>query len=694
MAPRRVAREAAELAERLRKLQYEYYVLGMPTASDADYDALFDRLLVLEREHPEIVSPDSPTQRVGSDLSSDLPEVHHTIPVLSLDKAYDAAEVGAWMRKTSQSAGRPLGYVFEEKIDGAAVVLYYEKGRLLRAVTRGNGIVGNDVTANVRTIGSVPLVLSRSVDLTVRGEIYLPRPLFDRINAAMEVPYANPRNLAAGTLRRVKSSEVARIPLDIFVYEGFAADLPATHVHVLEELASLGFRLNGRIGFFAGEAATDRQIEETRGRHPSWMVGRTEEFERFLDRERTERPSLSYDIDGIVIKADDMTARAALGMTGHHPKWALAYKFDAPESVTVVTAIDIQVGRTGRVTPVARVEPVRISGSTVSNVTLHNQEYVDLLELSVGDTVAVSKRGDIIPAVERVLEKAYTEGERAAPIWKMPPACPSCGTGLTRIGAHTFCTNAEGCPAQIRGRLAFFVARDQMDIENLGPETIDVLVERELLHDVPDIYALDTARLLDLPGFGEKKVALIAEGIEHSKKRPFRVVLPSLGIPELGQKVTELLADAGFHDIDSLLRVADSRDPAPLLAIHGIGEKTADRIMGELSRPEVRARIERLRAAGLQLREEPPAGGRADGNRPAGPFAGTVWCVTGSFRTFQPRELAVEEIRKRGGRVVASVSGATTHLLAGESPGGKLAKARELGAAIVDEDAFLAMLRP
>ena len=686
--------EAAELAERLRRCQYEYYVLGMPSVADAEYDALFDRLLRLEREQPDLVAPDSPTRRVGSDLSSDFPEARHTIPVLSLDKAYDASEVGAWMQKSTQSAGRPLGFVFEEKIDGAAVVLYYEAGRLARALTRGNGLVGNDVTANVRTIGAVPLRLARPVDIAVRGEIYLPRPLFDRINASMDVPYANPRNLAAGTLRRVKSAEVAKVPLDIFVWEGFLLPQPPTHVQVLEELAALGFRLNGRIGFFAGETTGEPELLGIRERHPSWMVGRAEEYTRFLERERAQRPELAYDIDGVVVKADDMEARAELGYTGHHPKWALAYKFDAPESVTVVTAIDVQVGRTGRVTPVARVEPVRISGSTISNVTLHNQEYVDLLELSVGDTVAVSKRGDIIPAVERVLEKGWSDGgQGAAPIWKMPGECPSCGTSLVRVGAHTFCPNAADCPSQIKGRLAFFVARAQMDIENLGPETIDILVERGLIRDVADIYMLDTDALLELPGFGERKVALIREGIEASKGRPYRVLLPSLGIPELGQKVTELLADAGYRSVDDLLRIADAGDPSPLLEIHGIGEKTADRMIAELSRPEIRDRIERLREAGLRLREEGANGERAATAGDEEKLAGTGWGVTGTFRSFQPRELALEEIKRRGGRVGSSVTGKTTHLLAGDGAGSKLERARQRGVTIVDEEAFLLLLK-
>jgi DNA ligase (NAD+) len=674
----------AELAEQLRRYQHEYFVLGRPSVTDAVFDALFDRLIELEHEHPEWAAPDSPTRRVGSDLSNDLEEVPHTIPVLSLDKAYTPDEVEAWMRKTAQASGRPLGFVLEEKIDGASLVLYYRRGLLERAVTRGNGLVGNDVTANVRTIGAVPLKLERDLDIAVRGEVFMPRPLFQRINAALESPYANPRNFAAGTLRRVKSAEVARIPLDIFIYEGHWATPPRTHVEVLETLEELGFRLDPRIGYFA-DGSPDIAAAVAQ-RHPGWIVGPTAEFHRYLECERSDRQGLPYDIDGLVIKVDEIDARQALGATGHHPRWSLAFKFDAPEAVSVVIGIDVQVGRTGRITPVARIEPVRISGSTVSNATLHNQEYVDLLELAVGDTVAISKRGDVIPAVERVVEKNLGPDGSSNTTWKMPAACPSCATGLVDVGAHRFCPNLE-CPAQVRGRLNFFAARGQMDIENLGPETIDVLLERGLIHDLPDIYDMDPQELLGVPGFGPKKVASIRQGIAASRARPYRAVLVALGIPELGQKVTELLIGAGYRSMDDLLRIADAGDPAPLLAVHGIGEKTAERILRELSDPAVRRRVERLRSAGLVFveaaRDEPPAHGA---------LGGTIWCVTGTFQQFVPRERAAEEIRSRGGQITTAVSKRTTHLLAGRNAGSKLARARELGVTVVDEAELLGML--
>ncbi|HEY9594735.1 MAG TPA: NAD-dependent DNA ligase LigA, partial [Spirochaetia bacterium] len=646
--------------------------------SDAEYDRLFDQLVALETEFPDLALPDSPTRRVGSDLTQELPEVRHTVPVLSLDKSYTAEELSAWIGKTVRATERPLSFVCEEKIDGSSIVLYYEKGVLARAVTRGNGEIGNDVTGNVKTIGAVPLRLSRDVTVAVRGEIFLARSLFSTINAKMEEPYANPRNLASGTLRRVKSSEVAGVPLSIFVYEGFFEAPPPTHHEILEELEDLGFRLNPRVGYFSD--ATD--LGAIRSRHPLWTVGGLADIAGFLETERRDRPDLDYEIDGVVAKVDDIAARESLGYTGHHPRWAIAFKFESPEGATTVKAIDVQVGRTGRITPVARVEPVKISGATISNVTLHNQEYIDLLELAIGDRVAVSRRGDVIPAVERVLEK----NEAGATTWKLPPTCPTCGSELQKVGAHHFCPNAQ-CPDQVRGRLAFFVARGQMDIEGIGPETIDVLVSNDLVHDVDDLYYFDPDKLLGLTGFGEKKVAQIREGIERSKTQPFHLVFPALGIPDIGQKVTELLIDSGITSIDQILEIADAGDTARLLAIDGIGERTAETLVQWLRLPEMRRRIERLRSAGIRMEEE--ARPKVESG---GAFAGQVWCVTGTFASFTPREKAMDEVVRRGGKYGQNVTTKTTHLLVGESPGSKLAKARAVKATIVTEAEFLAML--
>lgn len=682
MDRKEASRRIGELSRILREYQHAYFIRNSPLVSDREYDRLFDSLQALEHEFPDMAREDSPTARVGSDLTQELPEAVHTVPVLSLDKAYAVPEIESWIGKTRKNADASLSFTVEEKIDGASIVLYYENGVLRRAVTRGNGAVGNDVTGNVKTIGSVPLRLSKPITAAVRGEIYLARSLFSTINGKLDVPYANPRNLASGTLRRVKSSEVAGVPLSILVYEGFFPSPPPSHVEVLEEMETLGFRLNPRLGYFSDDPAARSR---TADRHPTWYVDSVAKVGRFIEEERDRRDGLDHEIDGLVVKVNELAVRQALGNTGHHPRWEIAFKFESPEAVTTVRAVEVQVGRTGRITPVARVEPVRIAGAVISNVTLHNQEYVDMLELAVGDKVAVSRRGDVIPAVERVVEK----NEAGNTTWRLPARCPSCEGVLERQGAHHFCMNPD-CPDQVRGRLAFFVGRGQMDISALGPETVDVLIRKGLVKDVADLYSFDPGSLLEEPGFGEKKVAAIRRGLEESLGKPFHAVFPSLGIPDIGTKVTELLLEAGFNDIDALLALSDAGDPAPLLSIHGIGERTAEVLLRELRDPPVRERIRRLRAAGLSFREQR----REAAEDVPQAFAGQIWCVTGSFERFKPRELALEEVVKRGGRKSSDVTAKTTHLLAGQNPGSKLAKAEKLGKTVVTEEEFLRLIGP
>ena len=671
-----------ELAALLHRYDYEYHVLARPTASDAAYDRLFDELCRLEADHPELRRPDSPSARVGSDLRQDLPEVAHSVPVLSLDKAYHSTEVTAWMDKCAAAAGTPLSFTVEEKIDGSSIVLYYRAGALQRAVTRGNGAVGNDVTANVKTIGSVPLRLPEPLQVAVRGEIFLPLAEFARLNAAAEEAYANPRNFAAGAVRRVKSRDVAAIPLRLIAYEALFADgQPSDHASSLDRLHRLGFPVNASNALLV----PDEQLAAARDRHGGWRVEPPAALPALLEQATAQRPGLDYEIDGMVIKVNEAAVRAQLGVTGHHPRWARAFKFDAPEAQSTVQAITIQVGRTGRITPVARVAPVAIGGTTVANVTLHNQHYIDTLELAVGDQVAVSRRGDVIPAVERVLDK-NTAGNTT---WRMPGRCRACAGPLELAGAHHFCRN-EQCPDQVRGRIHFFAARGQMDIDNLGSETLDQLIERGVLRDVDDIYRFDAAGLLDWDGFGERKVALIEAGIERSRAQPFRTVLPALGMPEIGPNATELLIAAGYHDIDRMMQVAQAGDPEPLTAIEGIGERTAAALIRQLTDAANVRRIAALREAGLNFAAPPPAADDADAG--AGPFAGQTWCVTGSFAQFRPRDLAAAEIKQRGGRVTGGVTSRTTHLLAGRAAGSKLAKAQRLQKTVVSEEQFLQLL--
>ena len=672
----------AALAELLHRYEYEYHVLAQPSVSDSAYDRLFDELRRLEADHPELRQPDSPSQRVGSDLRQDLPEVAHTVPVLSLDKAYSAAEVNAWMDKCATAAGRPVSFTVEEKIDGSSIVLYYRGGVLERAVTRGNGAVGNAVTANVRTIRSVPLRLTEPLEVAVRGEIFLPLAAFARLNADAEEAYANPRNFAAGAVRRVKSSEVAPIPLRLTAYEAtFAGARPDDHATALDRLRELGFPVNPSNSLLV----PDEQLAAARTRHPRWRVAPLAELAALLQRATERRAGLDHEIDGVVIKVNGAAVRAQLGVTGHHPRWARAFKFDAPEGQTTVQAIAVQVGRTGRITPVARVAPVAIGGTTVANVTLHNQQYIDTLELAVGDQVAVSRRGDVIPAVERVLDK----NTAANTTWRMPERCPACAAPLQLAGAHHFCRN-EQCRDQVRGRIRFFAARGQMDIDNLGSETLDRLIERGVLTDIDDIYRFDTGQLLDWDGFGARKVALIEAGIKGSLEQPFTTVLPALGMPEIGPNATELLIAAGYHDIDKLRAAADANDLERLTAIEGIGERTAAAIIRQLTDDANVRRIEALREAGLKFAAPPPA--PADEAAGEGPFAGQTWCVTGSFAQFRPRDLAADAIKARGGRVTGGVTSRTTHLLAGRAAGGKLAKAQRLGLTVVSEEHFVDLL--
>jgi len=654
---------AQDLRTRILRYQREYYLEARPSVSDREYDWLFDQLVELEKQFPELKTPDSPTHRVGSDLDSEFPEVRHSVPILSLDKAYTPEEVYEWMGKSSQAVGQALSFVLEEKIDGISIVLYYREGYLYQAVTRGNGYVGNDVTPNVRTIREVPLRVEFEAPFFVRGEIYLPVADFEILNARMDPPYANPRNLAGGALRRKKSRETAEFPLRIFVYDGFFEPSPPEHRVITQRLKELGFPVNPRNVFIPA---------------PEVELSRLREL---VDRFTRERKALPYQIDGLVFKVNEIGVREALGYTEHHPRWAIAYKFEAPYGTSRVKRIEIQVGRTGRITPVARIEPVEVGGATIENVTLHNQDYIDALELSEGDIVAVSRRGDVIPAIEKVLEK-----NEEAPLYKIPETCPSCGSTLEIRGAHSFCPNTNSCPAQMKGRLQFFAGKDGLDIEYLGEETIEFLWKEGFVRKIQDLYYIPWERLYQYLGFGEKKIELLRRGIEESKKAPFERLLPALGIPELGPKVTELLIDAGYDSFDKLFGLADRKDHEALLRIPGIGPKTAERLIEEFSRPDLRQLVQDLSSLGFSTEYR-----RTEEHLPQ-VCAGQTWCVTGSFKHFKPRDLAMEEVKKRGGRVVGSVTGAVTHLLAGEAPGSKLDKARSLGVRIVTEEEFLKML--
>jgi DNA ligase (NAD+) len=678
MSKDKLTEEIRKLSDLLSLYQHAYYLTDKPLVSDLEYDSLFDELLKIEKDNPELVFPDSPTLRVGSDLSNDIPEVEHTIPVLSLEKGYTTESIREWMDKTIKRAESNLSFVIEEKIDGVSIVLYYKNGILDLAATRGNGSIGNDITENVRTIKSVPLRLTEDVDIIVRGEIFLPLDKFENLNSKQEVPFANPRNLTAGTLRRKKSIDVASVPLDIFIYEGFLSSGDQNHVAILKYLEKLGFKVSSRIAVFSSDNIfVESDVPDY------WFTGSFNVLSDYIGRQIDERKNLPYEIDGLVIKVNETAMRDVLGFTGHHPRWAIAYKFESPEGSTVVREIDIQVGRTGRITPIARIEPVLIGGSTISNVTLHNQDYINMLELALGDTVCVSKRGDVIPAVERVVEK----NESGNSIWKIPKICPSCNSLLEPKGAHLFCSNPE-CVDQKRACIFYFLGKNQMDIDGFGPETAGFLIDQGFIKRIPDIYSFDYDKLEGFPGFGLKKIDLISEGVKKSLDKPYSKVLPSLGIPELGKKAVELIINAGLRDIDDLMLIADNRDTQRLVEIKGIGDRTAEIIIDEFSSESIISLINDLKKAGLNFIEE------IDPHMDIYPkiFSEQTWCITGSFENFKPRSLAADEIGKRGGKTTSTVTGKTTHLLAGEAAGSKLIKAEKFGTKIITENIFMEML--
>ena len=684
-----VKEEMLALAEKLKIYQDTYYKEGKSLVSDSEYDRLTDRLIALEKEFPDYAAPDSPTKRVGSDLTNDFPEIQHTIPVLSLDKAYSEESVLDFFTRTIDKTGGELSFAAEEKIDGISMVLYYEDGILVRAVTRGNGSVGNDVTPNIVTIPSIPLSLPEPLDIAVRGEVYLPKKEFEKVNATLpeDERAANPRNLAAGTVRRQKSQEAARIPLDMYCYEGFWGDedsTPKDHLHIMKKLSDLGFRINPDFAFFSRtKEEAERKLKEAGLEGAPYGFG---DLKEYISQMTEKRPGLDHEIDGLVFKINELGVRNNLGYTEHHPRWAIAYKFESPQAESVLLGITIQVGRTGRITPVAEIAPTSLGGSTIRRATLHNQEYIDSLELAIGDKVSITKRGDVIPAVEEVVEK----NESGNTTYHIPSTCPCCGTELVHKGVHLFCPNYN-CPDQAKGRISFFSSRDQMDIDSLGPKTVELLWKNKLLSRVEDIYTLDYSEILErkIPGIGEKTVEALKKAVIQSKERPYRTVLASLGIPDCGAKTAQLLSEGGFDSLEKLRLASERGDTSVFLSIKGMGEETAKTLIEAFKDPNLLQTIQAFTSLGLHVSEDMDK--KEEGEEPQ-IFQGEVWCVTGSFENFNPRSKALKEIEKRGGRTVSSVTGKTTHLLAGKGGGSKRAEAEKLGVKIISEDEFLLLL--
>ncbi|MFN3715196.1 MAG: NAD-dependent DNA ligase LigA [Thiobacillus sp.] len=686
VAPEVLAR-ATELRQEIEQHNHAYYVLDAPTIPDAEYDRLFRELQALEADHPELAAPDSPTQRVGGKPLEGFAKVRHVVPMLSIRTETDTTAAGAHAfdalvrKKLDQlvRSGRldaalampPIIYHAELKFDGLAVSLRYERGLLVQAATRGDGETGEDVTQNIRTIHAIPLRLKGEAPavLEVRGEAYMRRADFERYNemqrAAGKPLLVNPRNGAAGSIRQLDPKLCAQRPLAFFAYglgevQGWT-DQPETHSGTLDALAAFGLPV-----------CAERAI--CRG---------PDELAAFHDAIEARRNSLGFDIDGVVYKVDSLALQAALGFASREPNWAVAHKYPAQEALTVVEAIDVQVGRTGALTPVARLKPVFVGGVTVTNATLHNQDEIDRKDVRVGDTIIVRRAGDVIPEVVGILPERRPQPEPPRyRILDSYPVCPVCGSHVVRLDdeAAVRCTGGLYCAAQRKQALLHFASRRAMDIEGLGDKLVDQLVERSLVHSPADVYRLDPATLAALDRMGEKSAANLAAAIEASKATTLARFIYALGIRHVGETTAKDLA-RHFGRLDAL--IAASRDD--LLAVRDVGPIVAESIRQFFAEPHNLDVVQRLREAGVTWPETPGV------QQSAGKLAGKTLVLTGTLPTLT-RDVARDRIEAAGGKVAGSVSKKTDYVVAGAEAGSKLARARELGVTILDETALLALL--
>jgi DNA ligase (NAD+) len=661
-------REALErLRAQIHYHNYRYHVLDDPEIPDAEYDALFDRLRAIEAAHPEWIDPDSPSQRVGATPSAEFAPVTHAVPMLSLDKCTTAEELAAWEARCLARLGRvdPLDYVCEPKIDGVAVSLTYRHGSLRQGATRGDGQTGEDITANVRTIPSVPLKLlgDDPPDLVeIRGEIYMPVAGFRAFNEAArergEKRIVNPRNGAAGSLRQLDPKITAARPLSLFGYglgrlEG--GRTPATQSEIHAALKAWGIPVNPRARKVQGASAC------------------VEYAERLL----ADRADLGYEIDGLVVKVDDLALQEVLGTITRRPRWAIAYKYPAEEAATRLLGVEFQVGRTGAITPVARLEPVFVGGVTVSNATLHNMDEVRRLDIRVGDRVLVRRAGDVIPQIMRVIEQAQ-DGRGAA--IELPERCPACGAEIFHAEEEAVarCSGGLECPAQRKEALRHFASRLAMDVDGLGEKIIEQLVDGGLVETAADLYRLDADTLAALPRMGEKSAANLVAALETSKGTTLARFIYALGIREVGEATAAQLA-SHFGDLDALMDASE----AQLLDVPDVGPVAAEHIRTFFSQRGNREVIAALRAAGVHWPKPTRTGLR--------PLSGQTWVLTGTLESM-PRPEAKAKLEALGAKVAGSVSAKTTQVVAGPGAGSKLAKAEELGVPVMDEAAFLEFL--
>ena len=673
----RAAERLAELRAEVRHHDFLYYLKDAPEVSDESYDSLFRELKELEERFPELVTPDSPTQRVAGAPLDEFPTVEHTAPMLSLDSSADEAQLRRFDERVRKALGDGAAarYVLEPKLDGVSVELVYEEGRFAQGSTRGAGRRGEGVTENLRTLPSVPLALHEKERpappfLAVRGEVYMPIQGFERLNEGLihegKEPYANPRNSAAGSLRQLDPQITASRPLELYAYDVLAADWgegapAATQAEVLQALGAWGFRVNPLIR--AGVESTDEIAE-----YHADLLG--------------QRDDLAYEIDGVVVKLDDLAAREGMGTTSHHPRWAFAFKFPPRKEITRVLAIVPSVGRTGVVTPIAMLRPVEIGGVTVSRASLHNREEVARKEIREGDTVRVQRAGDVIPqVVERIDEPDPQGGRERGPEFRMPERCPSCGTELIERGPFTVCPNAFECPAQLAGRLVHFGSRAALDVEGLGDETARLLVDRELVRRLPDLFDLTAEDLEPLPGFARKSAENLVAGIERASKVELARFLYGLGIPEVGSATARDLAEH-FRSFEAIRHASAEA----LQEVPGVGPRMAEQIRGFFEEERNQEVLDRLLDGRVNLIEPEPR--EAAGPRP---LEGLTMVFTGGLERLS-RDEAKELAERLGAKVTGSVSKKTDYVVAGEDPGSKHDKAVELGVTILDEDGFTRLL--
>ena len=666
----RVSRELEDLRAQIRRHDYLYYVLDQPEITDSEYDQLYRRLEELERRYPELITPDSPTQRVGGEPLPQFGELPHAIPMLSISNVFSQEELIDFDQRSRKTLGitGELWYVVEPKLDGVAIELIYQRGSLTSAATRGDGFVGEDVTANVRTIKSIPLRLvgeGAVISLVeVRGEIFMERSHFDALNQERDelgLPaFANPRNAAAGSLRQLDPKVTASRRLRFLAHSmgRIESSLPESHWDLLKFLSAMGLPVNLR--------------------HAKRCHGVAEVLAHYRQLE-TVRPHLPYEIDGAVVKVDSLNYQQQLGFKTRSPRWAVAYKFQPIQAVTRITRIDIGVGRTGSLTPVAVMEPVQVGGVTVSRATLHNQDEIDRKDIREGDTVLIQRAGDVIPEVVRVLPEFRSPESKP---YRIPDTCPVCHSRAVRLEGQAVkrCLNVS-CPARLKETIKHFASRNAMDIEGLGDRLVDELVTRGLVKSPADLYALKKDDLLTLPRMGEKSASKLIAAIERSKAVPTERFLYALGIPLVGEFVARTLVE-NLHSIQGVMNA----DAHSVQQIHGIGPEVANSLETFFSEPHNRRMIEKLLEAGVAPVKTPPSAASTSDL----PLANKTFVFTGALS--MPRSEAKELVERAGGKVVGTVSKRTDYVVVGEDPGSKRDRAMELGVNIISEDEFLKLI--